>query len=287
MNPPDDRLYRLLPYYYRTLDEKEHGLALRDLMGVMAEPFTVVENDIAQMYDDWFIETCADWAVPYLGDLAGWQPVESPVPAESSEAALLRWLAPRRDVANTLRHRRRKGTLPLLVELARDVAGWPALAVEAGFKEWLLARTAEVHRHRGAANAPATGSPAFADVHDPLALQWLGTPRDTFAHHPDVHRGAPGLNLSSVALHVWRLQAFRITCTRAASGNPPRPSSTPASPRRKKRSRCGRASWRSRPAPKDSPAPECSPASHPAERPSPLATVRGSCMSSSPCCSAG
>lgn len=211
MNPPDDRLYKLLPYYYRTLDEKEHGHALRDLLGVMAEPFTVVENDIAQMYDDWFIETCADWAVPYIGDLAGWQAVESPVPAQSSEAALLRWLTPRRDVANTLRYRRRKGTLPLLVELARDVAGWPALAMEEGFREWLV----ESHRHRGAAVAPLPGLPPFADVHDPLALQWSGSPRAAFAHFNDVHRGAPALNLPSVALHVWRLMAFAVTSTRA------------------------------------------------------------------------
>ena len=30
-----------------------------------------------------------------------------------------------------------------------------------------------------------------------------------------MHRGAPGLNLPSVALHVYRLQAFSVTCTRA------------------------------------------------------------------------
>ena len=39
-------------------------------------------------------------------------------------------LIPRREVANTIRYRRRKGTLALLELLSNDVAGWPARAVE-------------------------------------------------------------------------------------------------------------------------------------------------------------
>jgi hypothetical protein len=223
MNPPPDTLYKLLPYYYRDLDVKEGGSALRDLLGVMAEQFAVVERDLDALYDDWFIETCADWAVPYIGDLAGWQAVQAAgVPAQSTEANLLRWLAPRRDVANTLRHRRRKGTLPLLEELACDVAGWPALAIEAGFREWMLARIAEVHAHRGAAIEPGPGSAPLADVHDPLLLAHIGTPRDSFPHLPEVHAGS-ALSLPSVALHVWRLQAFPVTYTRAKRVSKSRP----------------------------------------------------------------
>ncbi len=193
---------------------------MRDLLGVAGGEFAVVEGDLAQMYGDWFIETCADWAVPYIGDLAGWQAVQAAgVPAQSMDADLLRWLAPRRDVANTLRHRRRKGTLPLLEELARDVAGWPAFAVEVGFCDWLLGRPAEVHRHLDAATAPRTGSSSLAEMHDPRLLARLGTTRDAFAHTVDVRRtetaAHPPLNLPSVALHVWRLQAFPVTRTLA------------------------------------------------------------------------
>jgi hypothetical protein len=232
MNPPADKLFQLLPYHYRDLDAKQSGGALRDLLRVLEEQFDVVEQDIAQMYEDWFIETCADWAVPYLGDLAGWQQVQGAgapgAGASAADVALLRWLAPRRDVANTLRHRRRKGTLALLAELSRDVAGWPALAVEAGFQSWLLAPPAELHRHRGAANAPQEGPVPLTDVHDPQRLQWLGAPFDTLAHSIDVRRTAnaaqPALNLPSVALHVWRLQSFPITLT-PAGDNPSDPES--------------------------------------------------------------
>src|SRR5207302_10175804 len=44
--------------------------------------------------------------------------------------SLNRILIPRREVANTIAYRRRKGTLALLELLANDVAGWPARAVE-------------------------------------------------------------------------------------------------------------------------------------------------------------
>ena len=48
----------------------------------------------------------------------------------SDPRSRLKVLVPRRDVANTIRQRRRKGTLAVLEDLARDSAGWPARAVE-------------------------------------------------------------------------------------------------------------------------------------------------------------
>ena len=221
MNLSADQLFKLLPSVYRDLDAKEGGGALHDFLQVLQGTFDVVGADIAQMYEDWFIETCSDWAVPYIGDLAGWQPVQG-AGATSADAALLHWLAPRRDVANTLRNRRRKGTLKLLEELAGDVAGWPAIAVEAGFQSWLLAHHAELHRHLGAAVSPQDGPPSFPDVHDPAQFKWLGTPFDKLPHSIDVRRAStkaqPALNLPSVSLHTWRLQSFPITRT-AASAN--------------------------------------------------------------------
>ena len=110
-----DRLYELLPVVHR-LRDAEQGYPLQALLRVIAEQVNVVEDDIAQLYENWFIETCEEWAVPYIGDLV--------------EQQRERILIPRRDVANTIHARRRKGTLALLDELAMDVAGWPARAVE-------------------------------------------------------------------------------------------------------------------------------------------------------------
>ena len=80
-----------------------------------------MEENLAQLYDDLFVETCADWAVPYIGDLIGYEPLHA--------LGRTRGLA-RAEVAHTIALRRRKGTVPVLEQLARDVTGWNARAVE-------------------------------------------------------------------------------------------------------------------------------------------------------------
>ena len=51
------------------------GQAARALLQVIGEQVDLVEEDIAQLYDNWFIETCEDWVVPYIADLVGYRPV--------------------------------------------------------------------------------------------------------------------------------------------------------------------------------------------------------------------
>ena len=63
-----DRLYELLPTVYRIRDA-EQGYTLRALLAVMEQELDTVEEDIAQLYRNWFIETCDEWVVPYIGDL--------------------------------------------------------------------------------------------------------------------------------------------------------------------------------------------------------------------------
>ena len=124
-----DRLYELLPVVHRMRDA-DRGYPLRALLRVVGEQVNVVEDDIARLYDNWFIETCEDWVVPYLGDLIGYQTAhEAGDPGDINTAqgrARNQILIPRRDVADTLGFRRRKGTLALLELLARNAAGWPA-----------------------------------------------------------------------------------------------------------------------------------------------------------------
>ena len=133
MSRPLDRLYELLPVVHRMRDA-ERGYPLRALLRVINEQVNVVEEDIARLYDNWFIETCDDWVAPYIGDLIGYQPVHEagdPGSVETSQGRERnKILIPRREIANTLGYRRRKGTLALLELLANDVAGWPARAVE-------------------------------------------------------------------------------------------------------------------------------------------------------------
>ncbi|HEY2636551.1 MAG TPA: hypothetical protein VGI54_04115, partial [Solirubrobacteraceae bacterium] len=115
MSSPD-RLFALLPAVYREQDA-EQGDVLAALLRIVTEQVDVVEADVAQLYDDLFIETCRSWVVPYIGDLVGNDPLRDAVRS-------------RADVAKTISYRRRKGTLPMLEELARDLTGWAAHAVE-------------------------------------------------------------------------------------------------------------------------------------------------------------
>jgi hypothetical protein len=38
-----------------------------------------IRGDVDGLYDDWFVETCAEWVLPYIGDLLGVQGLR-PVP---------------------------------------------------------------------------------------------------------------------------------------------------------------------------------------------------------------
>ncbi|MGO1501961.1 MAG: hypothetical protein ACTHWH_11845 [Marinobacter sp.] len=209
----EDRLYELLPVVYRMRDA-EQGEPLRALLRVITEQANLVEDDIAQLYENWFIETCDDWVVPYLGDLVGYEPVHEAGEPSSLDTAHGQQrnniLIPRREVANSVRNRRRKGALALLELLSQDTAGWPARAVE--FYK-LMARTQAINHlqlERG----------QTVDIRKGSALDLLGSPFDTFAHSVDVRRTNSRHtrgrhSISGVGVFIWRLKAYSVTETPA------------------------------------------------------------------------
>ena len=75
MTGQSDRLYNLLPAVYR-MNDSAQGYPLRALLAVVAEQVNIVEADITQLYENWFIETCQGWVIPYIGSLIGYTPVE-------------------------------------------------------------------------------------------------------------------------------------------------------------------------------------------------------------------
>jgi hypothetical protein len=212
-NENTDRLYDLLPVIYRQRDA-ERDYPLRDLLRVINEQVDVVEADIAQLYENWFIETCQDWVVPYIGDLIGYRPVhEAGEPGDvhtQQSRQRNKILIPRREVANTIRYRRRKGTLALLELLANDVAGWSARAVE--FYKYL--GWAQAINHLNLRRSQTV------DLRWGEALDLLDGPFDEVAHTVDVRRidsrRAQGLyNIPSIGLYVWRLRSYPVTETPA------------------------------------------------------------------------
>jgi hypothetical protein len=205
-----DRLIELLPYVHR-LRDAQLGEPLRALLQVVAEQVDVVEDDLAGLYDNWFVETCQDWVVPYLGELVGYRP-GIPVGAGSGP---VRVLAPRRDVANAVANRRRKGTLALLEQLAFDVAAWPARAVEA----FTLLGLAQPIRRLGsdrAADRVRLARGRTVDLRAGDVLDRLDGPFDELGHtvaaaRIDSTRTRRLHRIPNVALFVWRLQPYRLT----------------------------------------------------------------------------
>jgi len=189
------RIYELLPAIYRTRDA-ERGEPLKALLSVIADQAGVLEEDLAQLYDDQFIETCADWVVPYIGDLVGYRALHNVVPKIGSQRA---------EVAHTIGFRRRKGTAAMLEQLARDVTGWNARAVE--FFE-LLGWTQWTPNHIRPKNFYAP------DLREWEPLEKINGPFDTVAHTVDVRRVATGqgkYNIQNIGIFLWRLGAYSLT----------------------------------------------------------------------------
>jgi len=188
-----DELYALLPAVYRIRDVEQGG-ALRELVDVIAAQVSVLEESLDQFYDDQFVETCAEWITPYIGDLVGYRALHGVVPSVAS---------PRAEVANTIRFRRRKGTASMLEQLARDVTGWPARVVE--FFERLVDSQYMNHVRMGKGGTP--------DLRDTTALEWVGTAFDDLAHTAEVRRistGAGRYNIPNVGIFLWRVAAIPL-----------------------------------------------------------------------------
>src|SRR3989337_2373975 len=93
-------LYGLLPALYR-LEAPEQGSPLRVLLELIEEQAVIIKGDVDGLWDDYFIETCADWVVPYIGDLIGYRTLHGVVPKVANSRA---------EVGRTIAFRRRKGT---------------------------------------------------------------------------------------------------------------------------------------------------------------------------------
>ncbi len=198
------QLLELLPVIYR-LRDADSG-ALEGLLAVIAEQGAVLKENLEQLYDDLFIETCAEWAVPYIGDLIGYRPLHQVVPGQ---------IGSRAEAANTIAYRRRKGTASMLEQLARDVTGWDARVVEF----FQILKTSQYLNHLRMNNL------ASPDLRRWEPLENLDTAFDSLAHSVDVRRIAVGRgrhNIPNVGLFLWRLaaqpwrgaEAFRIDARR-------------------------------------------------------------------------
>jgi len=173
---------------------------LQSLLMVIDEQLQYFSADLDQLYNDQFIETCAPWVIPYIGELIGFQPIKGIAPAVDD---------PRSEVGNTIALRRRKGTVLALEQLARDVTGWGAHANEFFLTLGTTQYVKCVRLHNYYAPAVRSWKPrAFANS------GFSKMPRTVDVHNP-ASPGLPRYNLPNIGIFLWSLQAFSIT-----GGNP-------------------------------------------------------------------
>ncbi|NLS27345.1 hypothetical protein S2M10_23400 [Sphingomonas sp. S2M10] len=135
-----ERLLALLPDIFRIRDAEQavriaaaQGFPAPDplsdtaegplvtLLAALGQQLDLLEAEVDWLYEDQFIETCADWMVPYLGALVGARILD----VGDAESA-------RQQVADTIRNRRAKGTAWALANRTRNIMVAPAEAIEYG-----------------------------------------------------------------------------------------------------------------------------------------------------------
>lgn len=193
-----EQLYSTLPAIYRIRDAKQ-GEQLRALLAIIESEFHLIEGDVSNLYENWFVETADQWILPYLGDLLGVQWLHDIY----SEEWPHRSFNLRGYVANTMAYRRRKGTVAVLEQLARDVTGWDAHAVEF----FQLLGTTQHLNHLRPQNLRTP------DIRDIFELDTLDGPFEQIAHTADIRNISQyngKYNIPNIGLFLWRLENYLI-----------------------------------------------------------------------------
>ncbi len=208
-----DALFDLLPVVYRIRDAEGSG-ELRALIELIDEQAEMLGADLDGLWDDLFIETCAEWVVPYIGDLVANTPLYE-IPGVGRRA----------DVAETIHWRRRKGTLSMLGALARTVTGWGATAVATfellswnqNLNHLRMLRSADDPDGRHPLSMDRVGT---VDLRDRDLVDRIDGAFDQITHTVDVRPigDAEGwYGLRKVCFFVFRLQAFPMAAMTPAA----------------------------------------------------------------------
>jgi hypothetical protein len=210
-------LYDRLPEIYKIRDEEQQPPGqLKQYLALVEIAFGAIHDNIDELYHDLFIETCAEWVIPYIGDLLGTSHLKGDA-----------WTL-RADVADTIALRRRKGTLGAIEQLTYDLTRWGVHGVE-------LLENLVWNHHLNHQRPDRGGDPPYATANrytpirggtvtlrDPAMLSLLNSPFDPFAHVVDLKppaRDALRYNLPNLAIFLWRLTAYRIDVAKPVSRN--------------------------------------------------------------------
>src|SRR5829696_1410976 len=161
-------LYSLLPAIYQEYDAKENNV-LHEFLKIIASQAAAVRQDIEGLLNNFFINSCEQWVIPYIADL-----IAAKVVPNSS-------LNSRLDVQNTIRWRKVKGTQMGLLDLIRNTINGNAKV-----KEAFRYCSTSPHLAFGATETVVNKPRYFVDLHDQHALSNIDTENDIMPHTIDV-----------------------------------------------------------------------------------------------------
>jgi hypothetical protein len=223
-----EQLWSLLPEVYRASDSDDFDQKgpLREVVNRIGAQAAIIRRSIDQLWDDQSIESCDEWAIPYIGELVGANLV----------AANPRGL--RLQAAKAIYYRRRAGTVSILEEAARDVTGWNTRVVEffrrltrtqhlldpekgltsasrdqdgeerLQIAQHLVGRVTRMPPEKWAGVTPAGG---WADLRNAYTASRAQRAFDELSHTADVRKGSGALgwqNIPHLGIFVWRLHSF-------------------------------------------------------------------------------
>lgn len=215
-----DKLWNLLPAVYRVQDTDQFNAngPLREMVNRIGATAAAMRRAIDRLWEDQSIESCDDWVIPYIASLL--------------DTRLILGLdarGQRLDVANTIDYRRRKGTLAVLEQIASDITGWDAKAVEffrrLGRTRHLLdppigpaspagSDTGTLQRAEGLVGSlTRTRIGGFANLRNVYGAGKSRSAFDEFSHTGDTRAGQ-GLfgwhAIPHLGIFVWRLLSLQV-----------------------------------------------------------------------------
>lgn len=190
-------IYNLLPYVYR---EHDSNGSLRDFLEIIGNQAAAIRQDIENLWKNFSIDRCDEWVAPYLGDLI------------SAKAAYNSIINARSEVKSTIFLRKRKGTIPGLVTLARNIADSNA-SVREIFSE--CGTTYDVGERR-----PGRRKPELVDTRNSTLSQNIRSRNENIPHTIDVRRPTNEngwYNTKNILMQLAALRTYRITNAEVAS----------------------------------------------------------------------
>ena len=184
----EELLYQLLPQLYRSRDSKEE---LKKFVAMFGHELARLRANIDQLQQDFYIDSCQEWVIPYIGDLVG------------TTVLFNQGARNRTDVKNTVRWRRQKGTLAGLEDIAAQIGEFGALAAEM-FQELIWSQNLNHLRPR---------AHWTVNLSDASSVAKIGTPMDESCRVVDIRPvdGAVGAyQISNVGFWLWMMASHPV-----------------------------------------------------------------------------